>query len=151
MVTVGVGVGVVVGMVVVVETCLLSTGLQSLEVYAIFIGPLVSVIAPSTVRSSTKQGTTCLRPPRSPRIILPIFFSLEGLATNNGSIVDTRHALSPSEAHNHLKFYLFDNFILRDATNVEGFSRILATVNSRNRAWVGRAVTSKWSSIIHVT
>jgi hypothetical protein len=71
MVTVGVGVGVVVG--VGVATHLLSTELQSLEGYAIFIGPLVSVTAASIVRSSTKQGTRCLRPPRSPRIILPIF------------------------------------------------------------------------------
>src|SRR6267154_761084 len=53
----------------------------------------------------------------------PDFFSLEGLATNNGSIVDTRHTLSPSEAHNHLKYYLFDNFVFRDAVHVEGFSR----------------------------
>jgi hypothetical protein len=81
----------------------------------------------------------------------PDFFSPEGLAMNNGSIVDTRHTLSPSEAHNHLKFYLFDNFVFRDAINVEGFTRILASVNSRNRAWVGRAVISKWLSIIHVT
>ena len=66
----------------------------------------------------------------------PDFFSLEGLATNNGSIVDARHTLSPSEAHNHLKSYLFDNFVFRDAFHVEGFSRILASVNSRNRAWV---------------
>ena len=66
----------------------------------------------------------------------PDFFSLEGLATNNNSILDTRHTLSPSEAHNHLKVYLFDNFIFRDAINIEGFSRILASVNSRNHAWV---------------
>ena len=66
----------------------------------------------------------------------PDFFSLEGLATNNGAIVDTRHTLSPSEAHNHLKSYLFDNFVFRNATHVEGFSRILASVNSRNHAWV---------------
>jgi hypothetical protein len=72
----------------------------------------------------------------------PDFFSLEGLATNNGSIVDTRHTLSPSEAHNHLKFYLFDNFVFRDATHVEGFSRIFASVNSRNRAWVRKPVVT---------
>jgi hypothetical protein len=72
----------------------------------------------------------------------PDFFSLEGLATNNGSIVDTRHTLSPSEAHNHLKFYLFDNFVFRDAIHVEGFSRILASVNSRNHAWVRNTVVT---------
>lgn len=66
----------------------------------------------------------------------PDFFSREGLAMNNGSVVDSRHTLRPNEAHNHLKPYLFNNFVFRDATNVEGFSRIFASVNSRNRAWV---------------
>ncbi|KAI9453339.1 hypothetical protein F5148DRAFT_1329332 [Russula earlei] len=65
----------------------------------------------------------------------PDFFSLEGLATNNGSIVDPRYTLRPSEAHNHLKPYLCDNFVFRNAIHVEGFSRILASVNSRNRTW----------------
>jgi hypothetical protein len=80
------------------------------------------VQAPSSVAQSTDYT--------------PDFFSLEGLATNNGSILDTRHTLSPSEAHNHLKSYLFDNFSFRDAVHVEGFSRILASVNSRNHTWV---------------
>ncbi len=66
----------------------------------------------------------------------PDFFSLEGLAINNGSVVDTQHNLRPSEAHNYLRPYLFDNFVFRNAINVEGFSRILASVNSRNRTWV---------------
>jgi len=67
----------------------------------------------------------------------PDFFSLEGLAINNGLIADSQHNLSPSEAHNHLRSYLFDNYVFRDAINVECFSRIFASVNSRNRAWVG--------------
>ena len=66
----------------------------------------------------------------------PDFFSREGLAMNNGSVVDSQHTLRPSDAHNHLKRYLDDNFVFRDANNVEGFSRIFASVNSRNRAWV---------------
>ena len=66
----------------------------------------------------------------------PDFFSREGLAMNNGSVVDSQHTLRPNEAHNHLKPYLADNFVFRDANNVEGFSRIFASVNSRNKAWV---------------
>ncbi|KAF8265012.1 hypothetical protein EI94DRAFT_1737067 [Lactarius quietus] len=54
---------------------------------------------------------------------------------NNGSEVDARHTLRPNEAHNHLKLYLANNFVFRDANNVEGFSRIFASVNSRNAAW----------------
>ena len=56
---------------------------------------------------------------------------------NNGSVVDSQHTLRPSEAHNYLKLYLANNFVFRDANNVEGLSRIFASVNSRNRAWVG--------------
>ncbi|KAI0288462.1 AAA domain-containing protein [Multifurca ochricompacta] len=63
------------------------------------------------------------------------FFSLEELAMNNGSIVDSQHTLRPSEAHNHLKQYLMDNFVFRGAMNVEGFSRIFASVSPRNKAW----------------
>ena len=55
---------------------------------------------------------------------------------NNGSVVDLQHTLRPNEAHNHLKLYLANNFVFRDAFNVEGFSRIFASVNSRNKAWV---------------
>ncbi|KAF8265013.1 hypothetical protein EI94DRAFT_400563 [Lactarius quietus] len=65
----------------------------------------------------------------------PDFFSREGLAINNGSVVDAQHTLRPNEAHNHLKRYLANNFVFRDANNVEGFSRIFASVNSRNAAW----------------
>jgi hypothetical protein len=71
----------------------------------------------------------------------PDFFSPEGLAINNGSIVDSQHNLRPSEAHNHLKPYLSDNFVFRDAIHVEGFSRILASVNSRNQTWVPNSAT----------
>jgi hypothetical protein len=72
----------------------------------------------------------------------PDFFSLEGLAVNSGSVLDKQHTLSPSQAHNHLKPYLSDNFVFRNAINTEGFSRILASVNSRNRTWVRRTPTT---------
>ncbi|KAH8998206.1 hypothetical protein EDB86DRAFT_3148849 [Lactarius hatsudake] len=65
----------------------------------------------------------------------PDFFSREGLAMNNGSVMDSQHTLRPNEAHNHLKPYLADHFVFRSANNVEGFSRIFASVNSRNKAW----------------
>jgi hypothetical protein len=94
-----------------------------------------------TFRHDTKP---CIQPSSSatqPTDYSPDFFSLEGLAINNGSLLDAQHSLSPSEAHNHLRPYLFDHFVFRDAINVEGFSRILASVNSRNRAWVRNPAT----------
>ena len=79
---------------------------------------------------------------------LPDFFSREGLAMNNGSDVDSRHTLRPNEAHNHLKPYLVDNFMFRDANHVEGFSRIFASVNSRNSAWVRVTLIRRCNSLM---
>lgn len=90
-----------------------------------------------TFKHEVKPEVQASSSPTQPTDYTPDFFSLEGLAINNGSIADSQHNLSPSEAHNHLRSYLFDNYVFRDAINVECFSRIFASVNSRNRAWVG--------------
>jgi hypothetical protein len=95
-----------------------------------------------TFKHETKPGVQESSSTSEPADNTPDFFSLEGLAINNGSTIDAQHSLSPSEAHNHLRFYLFDNFVFRDAIKVEGFSRIFASVNSRNRAWVRKSATS---------
>ncbi|KAH8998232.1 hypothetical protein EDB86DRAFT_821723 [Lactarius hatsudake] len=79
----------------------------------------------------------------------PDFFSREGLAMNNNSVMDSRHTLRPNEAHNHLKPYLADNFVFRDANNVEGFSRIFASVNSRNKAWDSNQAQAFLDTIVH--
>ncbi|KAH9011570.1 hypothetical protein EDB85DRAFT_1108865 [Lactarius pseudohatsudake] len=79
----------------------------------------------------------------------PDFFSREGLAMNNNSVMDSRHTLRPNEAHNHLKPYLADDFVFRDANNVEGFSRIFASVNSRNKAWDSNQAQAFLDTIVH--
>ncbi|KAH9066139.1 hypothetical protein EDB87DRAFT_1678878 [Lactarius vividus] len=99
----------------------LSTGLEFPKESALFIGRLA--LETSSVYATETEDQ------------LPDFFSREGLAMNNNSVMDSRHTLRPNEAHNHLKPYLVDNFVFRDANNVEGFSRIFASVNSRNKAW----------------
>ncbi|PCH39561.1 nucleoside triphosphate hydrolase protein [Wolfiporia cocos MD-104 SS10] len=63
------------------------------------------------------------------------FFSAEGLALNNGSVREERHNLTPSQAHNHIKPFLSDNFMFENASKIQGFVRILASVNDRNKAW----------------
>jgi len=95
-----------------------------------------------TFKHDARPGVQDSSSATRPTDYTPDFFSLEGLAINNGSIVDTQHSLRPSEAHNHLRPYLFDNFVFRDAINVEGFSRILASVNTRNQAWVRKITTN---------
>ncbi|OBZ65531.1 hypothetical protein A0H81_14503 [Grifola frondosa] len=63
------------------------------------------------------------------------FFSAEGLAINIGSVREERHTLNPSEVHNHLKEFLRDNYTFESASKVQGFVRILGSVNDRNKAW----------------
>lgn len=66
----------------------------------------------------------------------PDFFSVEGLTAGSSATRDERHALTPSDAHNHLKGFLADNFRFETAAKVQGFVRILASINDKNKAWV---------------
>ncbi|GBE80241.1 hypothetical protein SCP_0214510 [Sparassis crispa] len=65
----------------------------------------------------------------------PDFFSAEGLAANVGSVREQRHMLNPSEAHNHVRPFLSVNYHFESAAKVQGFVRILASVNDRNKSW----------------
>ena len=69
----------------------------------------------------------------------PDFFSTEGLALNNGTIREERFSLNPSEAHNHLRPFLKDNYHFESPAKIQGFVRILASVNDSNKAWVRSA------------
>ena len=73
----------------------------------------------------------------------PDFFSVEGLTADSATIRDERHSLTPSEAHNHLKGFLADNFRFENAARVQGFVRILASINDRNKAWVNSRTLSR--------
>jgi hypothetical protein len=64
------------------------------------------------------------------------FFSPEGLAISAGSVREDRHCLNPSEVHNHLKEFLRENYRFDTAAQVQGFVRVLASVNDRNKTWV---------------
>ncbi|RDX40863.1 hypothetical protein OH76DRAFT_1412593 [Lentinus brumalis] len=63
------------------------------------------------------------------------FFSPEGLAVSAGSVREERHNLNPSDVHNYLKEFLWDNYRFNSAAQVQGFVRILASVNDRNKSW----------------
>ncbi|KXN87132.1 NFX1-type zinc finger-containing protein 1 [Leucoagaricus sp. SymC.cos] len=63
------------------------------------------------------------------------FFSPEGLAVGAGSVREDRHNLNPSEVHNHLKEFLRDNYRFVTAAEIQGFVRVLASVNDRNKTW----------------
>ncbi|KAI0316337.1 hypothetical protein OF83DRAFT_1127452 [Amylostereum chailletii] len=63
------------------------------------------------------------------------FFSTAGLAVSNGSIFDAQNTLQPMEAHNHIKAFLHDKYKFASASRVEGFARIFASINDRNKAW----------------
>ncbi|KAI0071801.1 hypothetical protein K474DRAFT_1630013 [Panus rudis PR-1116 ss-1] len=65
----------------------------------------------------------------------PDFFSTEGLAVNNGSVLEERFSLNPSEAHNHIRPFLREGYQFENAARIQGFVRILASVNDRNKSW----------------
>ncbi|THH13828.1 hypothetical protein EW146_g6431 [Bondarzewia mesenterica] len=79
----------------------------------------------------------------------PDFFSTEGLALNNGSVQSEQHNLKPSEAHNHLKPFLRDNFCFDGPSRVEGFVRIFASINGHNKYWNFDSAQSFLDTIVH--
>lgn len=66
----------------------------------------------------------------------PDFFSVEGLAMSSGASSVDHHTLTPVEAHNHMKQFTRNNYHFDKAQHVQGFVRILASINDRNKAWV---------------
>ncbi|KAF8997694.1 hypothetical protein BDQ17DRAFT_1428824 [Cyathus striatus] len=65
----------------------------------------------------------------------PDFFSLEGMVSSSGAASEQLHQLNPHEAHNHIKFFLRDNYTFENASKVQGFVRILASIGDRNKSW----------------
>ncbi|KAI0667327.1 hypothetical protein C8Q78DRAFT_404096 [Trametes maxima] len=63
------------------------------------------------------------------------FFSPEGLAAGVGSVREDRNNLNPSEVHNHLKDFIHDKYRFDSAAKIQGFVRILASVNDGNKSW----------------
>ncbi|KAH9848820.1 hypothetical protein C2E23DRAFT_738850 [Lenzites betulinus] len=61
------------------------------------------------------------------------FFSTEGLTA--GSTREDRNNLNPSETHNHLKEFTHEKYRFDGAGQIQGFVRILASVNDSNKTW----------------
>ena len=76
------------------------------------------------------------------------FFSPEGLAASAGSVREEHHSMNPSEVHNHLKEFLRDNYRFDSAAQVQGFVRVLASVNDRNKAWVRLPILARKSQTL---
>ena len=53
-----------------------------------------------------------------------------------GSLREDRFNLNPSEVHNYLKDFLGSTYHFDTAAQAQGFVRILASVNDRNKSWV---------------
>ena len=68
--------------------------------------------------------------------VITDFFSPEGLAIGTGSLRQDRFNLNPSEVHNHLREFLGDTYHFDTVAQAQGFVRILASVNDRNKSWV---------------
>ena len=78
------------------------------------------------------------------------FFSPEGLAIGTGSLREDRFNLNPSEVHNHLKGFLGDTYHFDTAAQAQGFVRILASVNDRNKSWVRIKFQRKVGDLIFI-
>ncbi|TFY64195.1 hypothetical protein EVJ58_g2786 [Rhodofomes roseus] len=79
----------------------------------------------------------------------PDIFSVEGLAAGNGVTRDEGYSLTPSDAHNHLKNFLADNFRFDNASRVQGFVRILASINDRNKAWNSESAQAFLDAVVN--
>ncbi|KAI9068435.1 hypothetical protein FKP32DRAFT_1561707 [Trametes sanguinea] len=64
------------------------------------------------------------------------FFSPDGLARNVGSVREDRFNLNPSEVHNHLRDFTRDRYRFDNAAQIQGFVKILGSVNDGNKNWV---------------
>lgn len=86
----------------------------------------------------TRKPTTTVTPQSSQPVndTPPDFFSTEGLLLNNGTVREERFSLDPSEAHNQLRPFLRDNYRFESPARIQGFVRILASVNDSNKSWV---------------
>ncbi|OSD04967.1 hypothetical protein PYCCODRAFT_1475560 [Trametes coccinea BRFM310] len=63
------------------------------------------------------------------------FFSPDGLAISVGSVREDRFNLNPSEVHNHLRDFTRDRYRFDKAAQIQGFVRILGSVNDGNKNW----------------
>ncbi|EED83477.1 predicted protein [Postia placenta Mad-698-R] len=104
-----------------------------------------------TFKHERKPATPAVEAPVSEEDeVDPDFFSMEGLAMNTGSVREERHSLTPSEAHNYIKSFLGDNHRFENASRVQGFVRILASVNDRNKSWAFLDMIVNGNAILRV-
>ena len=87
-------------------------------------------------KGGTEEGSDAATAAQADEDAILDFFSPEGLAVSAGSVREERHNLNPSDVHNHLKEFLRDNYHFDSAAQVQGFVRIIASVNDRNKSWV---------------
>ncbi|PPQ89247.1 hypothetical protein CVT25_001326 [Psilocybe cyanescens] len=66
---------------------------------------------------------------------IPDFYSIEGLAARGRQNQAQQGSYDPSEVHNHIKFFLRDNYVFEGPMNVQSFVRIISSVNDRNKSW----------------
>jgi hypothetical protein len=92
-------------------------------------------------------STTAQKPsnPISALDTLAPFLTAAGLAkvTGTGTDVffsDSTGQLSPVEAHNHLKRYLYDDFRFKSTLDVYGFLTLIGSANTMNPSWVSFAI-----------
>jgi hypothetical protein len=84
------------------------------------------------------------------------FLTEDGLARVTGTATDVFFSadsakdLSPTEAHNALKKYLFDDYRFRTTFDIYAFLKPLSSANTANRSWVSFKIPAQLEIIINI-
>jgi hypothetical protein len=68
---------------------------------------------------------------------------VDGFADVSGVARHELHDLKPADAHNSIKKYLRDDYKFTSPSDMLAFVKILASINRRNKTWVGFQVFQK--------
>ncbi|KAF8959737.1 hypothetical protein BDZ97DRAFT_1666780 [Flammula alnicola] len=99
-----------------------------------------SDLTPGTPRSPTSfrinLASQAAREAIAPFLTEKGLTKINGVATDGFFAEDDSQSLSPTDAHNQLKRFLFENFRFKNAFDVYAFLRPLCSANSSNTLWV---------------
>ncbi|KAI0338622.1 hypothetical protein BDW22DRAFT_1362689 [Trametopsis cervina] len=95
----------------------------------------------STATASASSATQEPTPDETPD-----FFSTEGLVTNGGAT--RRSVLDPSAAHNNIQPFLKGTYRFENASRMQGFVNVLASVNDQNKSWNSDTAQSFLATIV---
>ncbi|GJJ08042.1 hypothetical protein Clacol_002249 [Clathrus columnatus] len=80
----------------------------------------------------------------------PDIFSIEGMMASTGIRTEHMEFMSPIQAHNHIKHFLRATYYFENAARVQGFVKVIASINDRNKAWAFLDLMVKGDGIVRI-